>query len=137
MNIQAANRLTPYMFHGTCCDRSWSSRCSTPAGTWSGASFPDWNPSQRIGEPSLSAFKNYVTLELEPAFRESLSVTFVLRSIVVSVEMVIGRRPGAAARPQHARHVGAAHAVHPADDDRAVVVGLMWRYMYHPTGGHV
>ncbi len=134
MKTALANRATPYLF-------------LAPAGIvlvgallypicyMVYASFLDWNPSQRIGEAEWVGLRNYANLLTDPFFRESLWVTLKFAALVVGLEMFVG--------------VGLALLL-----DRSIrgmtvlrtlfilpmmiapiVVGLMWRYMYHPQVG--
>ena len=98
-------------------------------------SFRDWNPSQTIGETEFIGLKNYVTLWYDPAFRESLSVTLTFAFIVVSVEMVIGVGL-ALLLDRNLRGMSVLRTLFILPMMIApVVVGLMWRYMYHPSVG--
>ncbi|MDJ0826094.1 MAG: sugar ABC transporter permease [Rhodobacter sp.] len=98
-------------------------------------SFRDWNPAQTIGETEFVGFKNYITLFYDPAFRESLSVTLRFAVIVVSVEMVIGVGL-ALLLDRNIRGMSVLRTLFILPMMIApVVVGLMWRYMYHPTVG--
>lgn len=99
------------------------------------ASFLDWNPSQRIGEATFVGLRNYTSLLNDESFRESLGVTLKFAFFVVSLEMIIG--------------VGLALLLDKTIRGMAVlrtifilpmmiapiVVGLIWRYMYHPSVG--
>lgn len=98
-------------------------------------SFRDWNPSQTIGETEFIGLKNYITLWYDPAFRESLSVTLTFAFIVVSVEMVIGVGL-ALLLDRNLRGMSVLRTLFILPMMIApVVVGLMWRYMYHPSVG--
>lgn len=128
------NRLTPYMF-------------LAPAGVillfgllypisyMIYASFLDWNPSQLIGDAEWVGFKNYINLFQDEAFHESLSVTLIFASVVVIVEMFVGVGL-ALLLDRNIRGMSFLRTVFILPMMIApIVVGLMWRYMYHPTIG--
>ncbi len=134
MNTSLANRLTPYLFLGPAA-LVLIIALLYPLGYVIYASFLDWNPSQRIEEASFVGLRNYAFLLSDESFKESFFVTIKFAAIVVTLEMLIG--------------VGLALLL-----DRSIrgmsllrtlfilpmmispiVVGLMWRYMYHPTIG--
>jgi len=79
--------------------------------------------------------KNYVTLWNDPNFHESLWVTLSFAFICVSVEMVLG--VGLALMlDRNIRGMTVLRTMFILPMMIApVVVGLMWRYMYHPTVG--
>jgi len=98
-------------------------------------SFRDWDPSQNISEAEFVAFKNYITLFFDPAFRESLSVTLIFAFTVVTAELVIGVGL-ALLLDRNIRGMSVLRTLFILPMMIApVVVGLMWRYMYHPTVG--
>lgn len=98
-------------------------------------SFRAWDPSQAIGETEFVGFKNYITLLYDPAFRESLGVTLRFAVAVVSVEMVLGVGL-ALLLDRNIRGMSILRTLFILPMMIApVVVGLMWRYMYHPTVG--
>ncbi|MEM1129965.1 MAG: sugar ABC transporter permease [Pseudomonadota bacterium] len=134
MKIAALNRLTPYLFFA-------------PAGVimvialfypllymvW--GSFHAWNPSQTLGEAEFIGLRNYVTLFFDPAFRESLRVTLTFAFVVVIAEMVLGVGL-ALILDRNIRGMSVLRTLFILPMMIApVVVGLMWRYMYHPTVG--
>ncbi|MCL4152965.1 UNVERIFIED_CONTAM: hypothetical protein GTU68_064742, partial [Idotea baltica] len=99
------------------------------------ASFLDWNPSQRIGEAEFVGLRNYINLLGDESFRESLSVTLKFASIVVSLEMLVGVGL-ALLLDRNIRGMSALRTLFILPMMIApIVVGLMWRYMYHPTVG--
>ena len=99
------------------------------------ASFLDWSPSQRIGEADFVGMRNYVNLWGDPNFRESLSVTLVFASAVVSIEMVLGVGL-ALLLDRKIRGMSLLRTVFILPMMIApIVVGLIWRYMYHPSVG--
>ena len=81
--MNAANRLTPYMFMAPAVI-IMGIALLYPLGYMVYGSFRDWNPSQAIGESEFVGLKNYITLFFDPAFRESLSVTLTFAFSVVS-----------------------------------------------------
>ena len=98
-------------------------------------SFRDWDPSQNISETEFIAFKNYITLFYDPAFRESLSVTLTFAFTVVVAELFIGVGL-ALLLDRNIRGMSVLRTLFILPMMIApVVVGLMWRYMYHPTIG--
>ena len=127
-------RLTPYLF-------------MTPAALVLGvallypiaymiyASFLDWNPSQRIGEAEFVGLRNYTWLLGDASFRESLVVTLKFAFFVVGLEMIIG--VGLALLLDRAiRGMTVLRTIFILPMMIApIVVGLIWRYMYHPTVG--
>ncbi|WP_424969737.1 carbohydrate ABC transporter permease [Dinoroseobacter sp. S76] len=99
------------------------------------ASFLDWNPSQRIGEAEFVGIRNYVKLFGDPNFRESLWVTLKFAGIVVTLEMIIGVGL-ALLLDRNIRGMSVLRTLFILPMMIApIVVGLMWRYMYHPTVG--
>ena len=134
MSIASTNRLTPYLF-------------LAPAGVVLAvalfypicymiyASFLDWNPSQRIGEAEFVGLRNYIKLFGDPAFRESLGVTLKFATVVVTVEMFLGVGL-AMLLDRNIRGMSVLRTLFILPMMIApIVVGLMWRYMYHPTVG--
>lgn len=134
MNSTKLNRLTPYIF-------------LAPAGIillfgllypiayMIYASFLDWNPSQLISEAESVGFRNYINLFADEAFHESLFVTIKFAVIVVSLEMVIGVGL-ALLLDRNIRGMSLLRTIFILPMMIApIVVGLMWRYMYHPTIG--
>ncbi|MEO0861337.1 MAG: sugar ABC transporter permease [Pseudomonadota bacterium] len=134
MSIARTNRLTPYMF-------------LLPAAVimavalfypllymiW--GSFRDWNPSQTIGESEFVGLRNYIFLWNDPNFHESLGVTLKFAFFVVTFEMVIGVGL-ALLLDRNIRGMSVLRTLFILPMMIApVVVGLMWRYMYHPTVG--
>ncbi|MEM6309917.1 MAG: sugar ABC transporter permease [Pseudomonadota bacterium] len=107
-----------------------------PLGYMIYGSFRDWNPSQSIGEAEFVGFKNYITLFFDPAFRESLGVTLTFAVSVVTAELVIGVGL-ALLLDRNIRGMSVLRTLFILPMMIApVVVGLMWRYMYHPTVGN-
>jgi multiple sugar transport system permease protein len=132
--MNAANRLTPYLFLAPAV-LILGAALLYPIGYMVWASFLNWNPSQRIGEASFVGLANYVQLLGDPAFRESFWVTLRFAAIVVSVELVLG--VGLALlldRPLRGMSVLRTVFILPMMI-APIVVGLVWRYMYHPSVG--
>ncbi len=134
MYTARANRLTPYMFMAPAAV-IMAIALLYPLGYMVWGSFRDWNPSQTIGEAEFVGLKNYITLFYDPAFRESLGVTLTFASVVVVAEMVIGVGL-ALLLDRNIRGMSVLRTLFILPMMIApVVVGLMWRYMYHPTVG--
>ncbi len=134
MESQTFNRLTPYMFMAPA-GVIMGVALLYPLGYMIYGSFRDWNPSQTIGESEFVGLKNYITLFHDPAFRESLGVTLTFAFSVVTAELIIG--VGLALlldRSIRGMSVWRTLFILPMMI-APVVVGLMWRYMYHPTVG--
>lgn len=129
-----ANRLTPYMFLAPA-GIILLTALVYPIGYMIYASFLDWNPSQRIGEAEFVGLRNYVNLFADAAFRESFGVTIRFAAIVVTLEMVLGVGL-ALLLDRNIRGMAVLRTVFILPMMIApIVVGLMWRYMYHPTVG--
>ncbi|MEO0863246.1 MAG: sugar ABC transporter permease [Pseudomonadota bacterium] len=106
-----------------------------PLGYMIYGSFRDWDPSQNISETEFVGLKNYITLWFDPAFRESLGVTLTFAFAVVAAELVIGVGL-ALLLDRNIRGMSVLRTLFILPMMIApVVVGLMWRYMYHPTVG--
>ena len=134
MQRATANRLTPYMFmaHAVVI---MVIALLYPLGYMVWGSFRDWDPSQTIGEAEFVGLKNYITLWHDPNFRESLGVTLSFAFFVVTFEMVIGVGL-ALLLDRNIRGMSVLRTLFILPMMIApVVVGLMWRYMYHPTVG--
>ena len=134
MQRALANRLTPYMFMAPAA-AIMAVALLYPLGYMIWGSFRDWSPSQTIGEAEFVGFKNYITLWNDPNFHESLGVTLKFAFFVVSFEMLIG--VGLALMlDRDIRGMSLLRTLFILPMMIApVVVGLMWRYMYHPTVG--
>ncbi|MEP5760190.1 MAG: sugar ABC transporter permease, partial [Litoreibacter sp.] len=106
-----------------------------PLGYMIWGSFRDWDPTQTIGEAEFVGLRNYITLWNDPNFHESLGVTLKFAFFVVSVEMVVGVGL-ALLLDRNIRGMSVLRTMFILPMMIApVVVGLMWRYMYHPTVG--
>ena len=128
------NRLTPYLFLAPA-GVILLLGLLYPIGYMVYASFLDWNPSQLISEAEWVGFRNYTSLFVDPAFRESLAVTIVFALVVVTLEMIVG--VGLALMlDRDIRGMSMLRTIFILPMMIApIVVGLMWRYMYHPTVG--
>ncbi|MEO0382084.1 MAG: sugar ABC transporter permease [Pseudomonadota bacterium] len=134
MNIQAANRLTPYMFLAPAA-AVMIIALLYPIGYMVYASFLDWNPSQRIGEAEFIGLRNYINLWNSDSFWESFWVTIRFAAFVVSIEMFIGVGL-ALLLDRQLRGMAVLRTIFILPMMIApIVVGLMWRYMYHPQVG--
>ena len=134
MSRAMANRLTPYMFMAPAV-LIMAIALLYPLGYMVWGSFRAWDPSQTIGEAEFVGLKNYVTLWNDPNFHESLGVTLRFAFFVVTFEMVIGVGL-ALLLDRDIRGMSVLRTMFILPMMIApVVVGLMWRYMYHPTVG--
>lgn len=134
MSRSLANRLTPYMFMAPAAI-IMAVALLYPLLYMVWGSFRAWDPSQTIGEAEFVGLKNYITLLGDPNFRESMGVTLKFAVIVVSCEMVIGVGL-ALLLDRNIRGMSVLRTLFILPMMIApVVVGLMWRYMYHPTVG--
>jgi len=130
----SANRLTPYILMAPAAVIMLIALIY-PLGYMMYGSLLDWNPSQSISEAEYVGLKNYVTLFYDPAFRESLGVTLTFAFFVVVIEMVLGVGL-ALLLDRNIRGMSVLRTIFILPMMIApVVVGLMWRYMYHPTIG--
>ena len=134
MNTQSINRLTPYMFLAPAA-AVMVIALLYPIGYMVYASFLDWNPSQRIGEADFIGLRNYVNLWNSDSFWESFWVTIRFAGLVVTIEMVIGVGL-ALLLDRQLRGMAVLRTIFILPMMIApIVVGLMWRYMYHPQVG--
>lgn len=134
LSASTANRLTPYLFLAPAAVILLGALIY-PIGYVVYASFLDWNPSQRIGEAAFVGLRNYAKLLGDAAFLESLWVTLKFAAVVVSAEMVLGVGL-ALLLDRNIRGMSLLRTLFILPMMIApIVVGLMWRYMYHPTIG--
>ncbi|MEM0989184.1 MAG: sugar ABC transporter permease [Pseudomonadota bacterium] len=99
------------------------------------ASFLDWNPSQRIGEADWRGFGNYTRLLVDEAFHESFWVTIKFAAVVVAIEMLLGVGL-ALLLDRNLKGMAALRTIFILPMMIApIVVGMVWRYMYHPSVG--
>lgn len=128
------NRLTPYMFLAPAI-LLLAVALLYPIGYMIYASFLDWVPSQRIGEAEFVGLRNYTNLWGDEAFRESFGVTLKFAAVALTLEMIIGVGL-ALLLDRNIRGMSALRTIFILPMMIApIVVGLMWRYMYHPTVG--
>lgn len=131
---QIANRLTPYMFMAPAAV-IMAIALMYPLAYMIWGSFRDWDPSQTIGEAEFVGLQNYIKLWGDPNFWESMSVTLTFAFFVVSFEIFIGVGL-ALLLDRNIRGMSILRTLFILPMMIApVVVGLMWRYMYHPTVG--
>jgi len=134
MQTANINRLTPYLFIAPAAI-VLAVALMYPIGYMIYASFLDWNPSQRIGDAEFVGLRNYTKLLSDAAFIESFTVTLKFAAIVVSLEMFIGVGL-ALLLDRSIRGMSMLRTLFILPMMIApIVVGLMWRYMYHPTVG--
>lgn len=134
MNTTSINRLAPYIFFAPAA-LIMIIALLYPLIYMVYGSFRAWDPSQTIGETEFVGLKNYITLANDPAFLESLGVTLKFAGAVVSIEMILGVGL-ALLLDRNIRGMSILRTMFILPMMIApVVVGLMWRYMYHPTVG--
>lgn len=128
------NRMTPYMFLAPA-GIVLAFGLLYPIGYMIYASFLDWNPSQLIGEAEWVGLRNYISLFSDLAFHESLWVTISFACVVVLLEMFMGVGL-ALLLDRNIKGMSLLRTVFILPMMIApIVVGLMWRYMYHPSVG--
>ena len=136
MKSQKLNRMTPYVFMAPAVI-IMGLALLYPLAYMIYGSFRAWDPSQNISETEFVGLKNYITLFFDPAFRESLSVTLTFAFAVVTAELAIGVGL-ALLLDRNIRGMSVLRTLFILPMMIApVVVGLMWRYMYHPTVGTI
>lgn len=136
MKAQNLNRMTPYVFMAPAAI-IMGLALLYPLAYMIYGSFRAWDPSQNISETEFVGLKNYITLFFDPAFRESLSVTLTFAFAVVTAELAIGVG-FALLLDRNIRGMSVLRTLFILPMMIApVVVGLMWRYMYHPTVGTI
>lgn len=128
------SRLTPYMFLAPAVV-ILAIALLYPVGYMIYASFLNWNPSQLIGEAEWVGWRNYSNLLNDASFHESLWVTLKFAFLVVVIEMVLGVGL-ALLLDRNIRGMSMLRTIFILPMMIApIVVGLMWRYMYHPSVG--
>lgn len=134
MKAATLNRMTPYIFMAPAAVIMVASLLY-PLIYMIYGSFRSWDPSEKITETEFVGLKNYVTLFNDPNFIESLQVTLIFAISVVSIEMLLGVGL-ALLLDRNIRGMSLLRTMFILPMMIApVVVGLMWRYMYHPTVG--
>ncbi len=133
-NTAFFNSLTPYLFLAPAL-LVLVVALMYPVGYMIYASFLDWVPSELIGEAEWVGLRNYAHLLDDPNFHESLTVTLLFAAIVVVLEMVVGVGL-ALLLDRQIRGMSALRTIFILPMMIApIVVGLVWRYMYHPSVG--
>jgi multiple sugar transport system permease protein len=128
------NRATPYLFIGPAAIVMLLA-LFYPIAYMVWGSFRDWDPSQTLGETEFVGLANYAKLLVDPAFHESFWVTILFAFTVVSVEMVIGVGL-ALILDRELRGMSVLRTLFILPMMIApVVVGLVWRFMFHQTYG--
>lgn len=128
------NRMTPYMFIAPAA-LVMTLALFYPILYMIWGSFRDWDPSQSLSESEFVGLANYVKLLGDAAFHESFWVTLVFAFSVVSVEMVLGVGL-ALLLDRNIRGMSVLRTLFILPMMIApVVVGLVWRYMFHQTYG--
>ena len=134
MLSQRLNRMTPYLFLAPALV-VLAIGLLYPILYMIYASFLDWNPSQRIGEADWKGLGNYAGLLADEAFHESFWVTLKFAFVVVVIEMVLGVGL-ALLLDRELRGMAALRTIFILPMMIApIVVGMVWRYMYHPSVG--
>ncbi len=134
MSIAKLNRLSPYLFLAPAF-LVMALALIYPLGYMIYGSFREWNPSQALSESTFIGLKNYYTLWNDPNFHESVIVTLKFAISVVSIEMLIGVSL-ALLLDRNLRGMSLLRTLFILPMMIApVVVGLIWKYMYHPTLG--
>ena len=128
------NRATPYLFVAPAAAVMLLA-LFYPIGYMVWGSFRDWDPAQSLSETEFVGLANYAKLLADPAFHESFWVTLVFAFTVVSVEMVLGVGL-ALLLDRELRGMSVLRTLFILPMMIApVVVGLIWRYMFHQTYG--
>jgi len=128
------NRFTPYMFMAPAAIVMILA-LFYPIGYMIWGSFRDWDPSQSISETEFVGLANYIRLWMDPAFWTSFGVTLLFAFTVVIAEMVIGVGL-ALLLDRNIRGMSVLRTLFILPMMIApVVVGLVWRYMFHATYG--
>ena len=134
MTRHGLNRMTPYMFIAPAA-MVMLLALFYPIAYMVWGSFRDWDPSQSLGETEFVGLANYVKLLGDAAFHESFWVTLVFAFTVVAVEMVLGVAL-ALLLDRNIRGMSVLRTLFILPMMIApVVVGLVWRYMFHATYG--
>lgn len=134
MQTANINRVTPFLFLAPAVV-VMAVALLYPIGYMIWASFLNWNPSQRISEAEFVGLRNYVFLMQDGAFLESFFVTLKFAAVVVTLEMILGVGL-AMLLDRKLRGMTLLRTIFILPMMIApIVVGLMWRYMYHPTVG--
>ncbi|MCF2869846.1 sugar ABC transporter permease [Octadecabacter sp. G9-8] len=128
------NRITPYMFVAPAA-LVMILALFYPISYMIWGSFRDWDPSQSLSETEFVGLANYAKLLVDPAFHASFWVTMIFAFTVVTVEMILGVGL-ALLLDRNIRGMSVLRTLFILPMMIApVVVGLVWRYMYHQTYG--
>ena len=128
------NRATPYLFVAPAA-LVMILALFYPIGYMVWGSFRDWDPAQSLSETEFVGLANYAKLLADPAFHESFWVTLVFAFTVVAVEMVLGVGL-ALLLDRQIRGMSVLRTLFILPMMIApVVVGLVWRFMFHQTYG--
>jgi multiple sugar transport system permease protein len=128
------NRITPYLFVAPAA-LVMILALFYPISYMVWGSFRDWDPSQSLSETEFVGLANYAKLLVDPAFHASFWVTIIFAFTVVTVEMVLGVGL-ALLLDRNIRGMSVLRTLFILPMMIApVVVGLVWRYMYHQTYG--
>jgi len=134
VNRQSLNRLTPYFFMAPAAV-IMAIALFYPLLYMMFGSFRAWDPSQRLIETDFIGLANYTKLLGDEAFHESVAVTLTFAGTVVVAEMLIGVGL-ALLLDRSIRGMSVLRTLFILPMMIApVVVGLVWRFMYHPTDG--
>ena len=129
-----ASRATPYLFIAPAAAVMLLA-LFYPIGYMVWGSFRDWDPSQNLSETEFVGLANYIKLASDPFFHESFWVTLIFAFTVVSVEMVLGVGL-ALLLDRNIRGMSVLRTLFILPMMIApVVVGVVWKYMYHQTYG--
>ena len=132
--LATANRATPYVFLLPALV-IMAVGLIYPIGYMLYASFLDWVPSQRIEQADWVGWRNYLGLLNDPNFHESFTVTITFAFVVVVLEMALGVGL-ALLLDRQIRGMSVLRTIFILPMMIApIVVGLIWRYMYHPSVG--
>lgn len=128
------NRLTPYLFVAPAAAVMLVA-LFYPIAFMVWGSFRAWDPSQNIADTAFVGWANYVRLWNDPAFHASFRVTLIFAVAVVSIEMLLGVSL-ALLLDRNIRGMSVLRTMFILPMMIApVVVGLVWRFMFHQTHG--
>ncbi len=136
MTVQGLNRLTPYYFILPAAVII-AVGLLYPVAHSIYSSFFDWRMGQDFQSASFVGLENYRQLLWDAATRESIVVTLFFAATVVSIEMVLGF----ALALLLDRQLKGGHWIRTIFMlpmmVAPIVVGLIWRYLYHPEVGPI
>ncbi len=134
MHIQGLRQLTPYYFMLPAL-LLMAAGLFYPVVHAFYSSFFDWRLGQPLSDATFVGWENYLTLWHDEATRASFLTTLRFASVVVILEMALGM--GLALlldRPFRGMSVVRSVFMLPMMV-APIVVGLIWRYIYHPSVG--